>query len=218
MTFISCTTTKTNSVSENQEKVALIRELYLLNSITSFDSEVFNNMDIKNIIGADIDKLRLVENEVPYLKENLTTFDIELHTAFRLASISYQEILLKYSNELNMPILYPYNNNYYISEDNELTVLFNTFGDEINEELTQSLEKIFENSFKEYKILATNYNIYSSSLATLGRTTLTPIDINIKEKVFTIFKQTVNSSIINIEETYQFEKTSINPDNIIITN
>ncbi|MBK5201480.1 MAG: hypothetical protein JJE21_08115 [Spirochaetaceae bacterium] len=216
--FTSCQTTKINSVSTNQQKVAEIRKSYLLNSINSFDSNVFNNKDIKNIIGLDINNLRLVENEVPSLKMNLNTFDANLHTAYRLASIEYQKILLKYSKELNMPILYPYNNNYYISEENELTILFDTFGVEIDSELNKVLDSIFNECIIEYRILATNYNIYCDSLTALDRKTLTPIDIDITSKITPIFIKMVNSSIINIEETYQFEKTSINPDNITITN
>lgn len=216
--FTSCQTAKINSVATNQQKISEIRKFYLLNSINSFDNNVFNNMQIKDIIGLDINKLRLVENEVPSLKNNLNSFDTNLHTAYRLASIEYQQILLKYSKKLDFPILYPYNNNYYITEDNELTILFNVFGVEINSELNKVLNNLFNRCIADYKELATNYNIYCESLTALDRMTLTQIDIDVTSKITSIFIKTVNASIINIEETYQFEKASINPDNITITN
>lgn len=216
--FTSCQTAKLNSIATNQQKVSDIQKIYLLNSINSIDNNVFNTMDIEDIIGSDINKLRLVENEVPYLKINLESFDINLHKALRLASIEYQDILLKYASKLEIPIIYPKNKDYNIGDENELTLLFNTYNDEINLELDEVLNKLFSNPIAEYKELATNYNIYCDSLRALNRMSLSQIDTDISNKIISMFKQSMNKAINNIEETYRFEKTSINPDYISITN
>lgn len=216
--FTSCQTAKLNSIATNQQKVSDIQKIYLLNSINSIDNNVFNKMDIEDIIGSDINKLRLVENEVPYLKKNLESFDINLHKALRLASIEYQDILLKYANKLEIPTIYPNNLNYNIGDENEITLLLKTFNDEINFELDEVYKQLFSDTFAEYKELATNYNIYCDSLRALNRMSLSQIDTDISNKIKSMFKQIVNKTINNIEESYRFEKTSINPDYISITN
>ena len=68
---MSCTTQSDNSITTNQIKVTQIRKIYLNNAISNIDNNIFNEQSLKDIIGSDVDKLVLVQNEVPYLKTNL---------------------------------------------------------------------------------------------------------------------------------------------------
>ncbi len=214
---MSCTTQSDNSISTNQMKVTQIRKIYLNNAISNVDNNIFNELKLKDIIGSDVDKLVLVQNEVPYLKTNLNTFDDDLHAAFRLALVEYQKILFYYSNKLDFPLIYPDANGYYAIENAGIDVLFSSYEDEISIEINKALDEIFAKPDKEYKDLATNYNIYCDSLTLLERQSLTPIDTNISVFLKEFFLENVYKNILTAEKNYTYERTSFKPRLITIT-
>ncbi|MFA6864775.1 MAG: hypothetical protein WCS04_03170, partial [Sphaerochaetaceae bacterium] len=143
--------------------------------------------------------------------------DDDLHAAFRLALVEYQKILLHYSNELDFPLIYPDANGYYAIENAGIDVLISSYEDEISIEINKALDEIFAKPDKEYKDLATNYNIYCDSLTLLERQSLTPIDTNISVLLKGFFLENVYKNILAEEKNYTYEKTSFKPRLITIT-
>lgn len=204
------------SISENQEIVSNVRSIYLSNAIGSLDNNIFNNITFKDIISTDIDQLILVQNEVPFLKNNLIQFNNDVHVAFRKATITYQDILNKYSQDLEFPLTYPNERNYYAIEEAGIDVLLDRYGDLIDQEISEAMDTLFELPIKEYAELATNYNIYCESLDALNRQSLSQINPDIEKKLKQLFLNKVYSSILNSEKNYLYERNSFEPYKITI--
>jgi hypothetical protein len=204
------------SISENQEIVSNIRSIYLSNAIGSLDNNIFNDITFKDIISTDIDQLILVQNEVPFLKNNLIQFNDDVHVAFRKATVTYQDILNKYSRDLEFPVTYPNERNYYAIEEAGIDVLLDNYGELVNQEISEAMDTLFELPIKEYSELAANYNIYCESLDALNRQSLSQINPDIEKKLKQLFLDRVYSSILNSEKNYLYERNSFEPHKITI--
>jgi hypothetical protein len=204
------------SISENQEIVSNIRSIYLSNAIGSLDNNIFNDITFKDIISTVIDQLILVQNEVPFLKNNLIQFNDDVHVAFRKATVTYQDILNKYSRDLEFPVTYPNERNYYAIEEAGIDVLLDNYGELVNQEISEAMDTLFELPIKEYSELAANYNIYCESLDALNRQSLSQINPDIEKKLKQLFLDRVYSSILNSEKNYLYERNSFEPHKITI--
>lgn len=216
-TLTGCTTQSQNTISDNQEIVSNVRSIYLKNAINSIDNDIFNKITFEDIMFKDIDQLILVQNEVPFLKNNLLEFNKSIHNSFRNATVKYQDILNKYSQKLEFPLSYPSENNYYFIEEPGIDVLFDNYGELINAEINTVMDEIFEKPITEYKELSTNYNIYCESLDALDRQSLSQINTDIGDKVKQLFLNNIYYSILTSEKSYFYEKYSFEPYKIIIT-
>jgi hypothetical protein len=216
-TLTGCATQDKVSNPDNQMIISNVRGIYLTNAIGSIDNDIFNKITIKSIVFNDIDQLILVQNEVPFLKANLSKFDMDVRKAFRKTTVKYQNILNKYSEYLEFPIAYPDAKNYYAIEKPGIEVLFDNYGDLINEEINDEMNELFEDAIKEYDELSTNYNIYCESLEALNRQSLSQIDTDIAGKLKKLFLDNIYSSILASEKSCYYEKNSFEPNKIIIT-
>jgi hypothetical protein len=216
-TLTGCATQSDNQIPDNQIVVSNVQSIYLSNAIGSINNDIFNKIIFEDIISKDIEKLVLVQNEVPFLKSDLSKLDDDVHKALRKATVRYQKILNKYSNKLVFPLTYPNKNNYYTIEKAGIDILFDNYGDLISIEIDNAMNELFKEPIKEFNELSTNYNIYCESLEALDRQFLSKIDTDITIKLKKLFLDNIYSSIITSERSYYYERNSFEPYKITIT-
>lgn len=214
----SCTTQKSVSIAETQDKIYILQKQILENTIWEIDSDIFNTLTLNDILPTQYSKIKLFENEIPYLKNNIELLDQQLHTAFNLSIFEYQKILIKYSNELDFTILYPDVNNEYIIGKSPIQTLYDTYGDEIKAEQLAILKTNFKDANYTYDQIVEYYNIYCNNLKLLNRPSLEPITEDINEKIVDIFFMKIENYLLDLENNNEFINTKINPNLINISN
>lgn len=215
-TLTGCATRSNNPIPDNQIIVSTMQNIYLSKAIGSINNGIFNRILFEGIIFSDIEQLILVQNEVPFLKSDLSKFSDDAHKALRKATVRYQDILNKYSNNLDFPLTYPNENNYYAIETAGIDILFDTYGDLISIEINDVMDELFEEPIKDYNELSINYNIYCESLEALDRQSLSKINTDITSILRNLFLDNIYSSIITSEKSYFYEKNSFEPYKITL--
>lgn len=214
--LFSCKSIEVVSISQQQTKVSEIRDYILIQSIYNLDSNSFNNLSLKEIMGDAFEYLDLQKNEIPYLNANLNQFTQAVHLSYVNSLFEIQKVLYNYSKKLNYPLIYPNVNNKYIITERSSSILLNTYRDEIYLEIDNILNKNLNSSAILYTTMAKEYNIYCLGLENLNRQSPKTISTNIMPRLKTVFIKTLMNELSENENALDLLNTPIDPTTITI--
>ncbi len=212
-----CKNVEVVSISQNQEKISLIRNHILRQSIFELNIASYQNIPLTILIGDSYENLDLLKNEIPYLSYNLNLIEKQIHKAYQKSLIEIQEILISYSEEIKYPLLYPDVENNYIIREKSYSALFEQKGEELQLEIDYILENNLKDPCNLYKDISTEYNIYCKSLEIFNRQTLAEISTYIMPRLKTLFIKKLMVDLNQNEEKSGLLNTPINPTTINIT-
>lgn len=216
ISLTSCQSVEVISITEKQYKISSIRDYMLKQSIYDMNTTIYESLTLNKIIGDSFDYLDLLKNELPYLDTNLNKFDSEIHLSYKKSLIEIQQILIKYSDKIEYPLIYPNVENKYIINKNSSTIMLSQFRDELYSEIDNILNENLNKASSLYTSMAKKYNIYCKGLINLNRQSLSIISTNIKPRIKTIFIKILIESLINNENALGLLKTPLEPTKITI--
>ena len=217
ITLSGCKSVEVVSISQNQEKITLIRNQILRQSIFDLNIASYQNIPLTILIGDSYENLDLLRNEIPYLSYNLNLIENQIHKAYQKSLLEIQEILLAYSEIIEYPLLYPSVESKYIIKEKSYSILFEQKGEELQLEIDNILETNLKEACYLYTDISTEYNIYCKSLEIFNRQTLTEISTYIMPRLKTLFIKKLMVDLNQNEEKSGFLNTPINPTTINIT-
>lgn len=211
LTLTSCQSVEVISIKQKQEKISLIRDYILKQSIYNLDATTYDTLTLSEIIGEANEHLDLVKNELPYLNANLSTFSTNIHLSYKKSLFEIQELLLTYGEKIEYPLIYPNVNNKYIINEKSSSILLNQYRDELYLEIENLLEKNLYKASSLYTSMAKEYNIYCQGLTNLNRQSLPLISTNIMPRLKTIFIRILIDDLSKNENNLNLINVPIDP-------